>query len=127
MFTLAHLSDPHLAPLPAPRIADLASKRVLGWLQLAGPADAAAACNGARLPDDVQTAGRIDCHAPGNDRRRRTRRGNPVGMVAARVQVLEVELPMMLPLIGGRELRERLRCELRPLIQLRQNWLSNGC
>src|SRR5262249_15343867 len=32
MFTLAHLSDPHLAPLPAPRLADLASKRVLGWL-----------------------------------------------------------------------------------------------
>ena len=31
MFTLAHLSDPHLAPLPAPRLADLASKRVLGW------------------------------------------------------------------------------------------------
>jgi 3',5'-cyclic AMP phosphodiesterase CpdA len=32
LFTLAHLSDPHLAPLPAPRLADLASKRVLGWL-----------------------------------------------------------------------------------------------
>jgi 3',5'-cyclic AMP phosphodiesterase CpdA len=32
MFTLAHLSDPHLAPLPTPRIADLAGKRVLGWL-----------------------------------------------------------------------------------------------
>jgi 3',5'-cyclic AMP phosphodiesterase CpdA len=31
MFTLAHLSDPHLAPLPTPRLADLASKRVLGW------------------------------------------------------------------------------------------------
>jgi 3',5'-cyclic AMP phosphodiesterase CpdA len=32
MYVLAHLSDPHLAPLPAPRLADLASKRVLGWL-----------------------------------------------------------------------------------------------
>jgi 3',5'-cyclic AMP phosphodiesterase CpdA len=32
MFVLAHLSDPHLAPLPAPRLTDLASKRVLGWL-----------------------------------------------------------------------------------------------
>jgi 3',5'-cyclic AMP phosphodiesterase CpdA len=32
MFVLAHLSDPHLAPLPAPRLAELASKRVLGWL-----------------------------------------------------------------------------------------------
>ena len=32
LFVLAHLSDPHLAPLPTPRLADLASKRVLGWL-----------------------------------------------------------------------------------------------
>jgi 3',5'-cyclic AMP phosphodiesterase CpdA len=32
LYTLAHLSDPHLAPLPAPRIVDLAGKRVLGWL-----------------------------------------------------------------------------------------------
>jgi len=32
MFTLAHLSDPHLAPLPPPRNAELASKRVLGYL-----------------------------------------------------------------------------------------------
>ena len=32
MFVLAHLSDPHLAPLPTPRLADLAGKRVLGWL-----------------------------------------------------------------------------------------------
>ena len=32
MFVLAHLSDPHLAPLPRPRVADLAGKRVLGWL-----------------------------------------------------------------------------------------------
>jgi 3',5'-cyclic AMP phosphodiesterase CpdA len=32
MFVLAHLSDPHLAPLPAPRLADLAGKRMLGYL-----------------------------------------------------------------------------------------------
>ncbi len=32
MFTLAHLSDPHLAPLPTPRLAELASKRLLGYL-----------------------------------------------------------------------------------------------
>ena len=31
LYVLAHLSDPHLAPLPPPRLADLASKRVLGW------------------------------------------------------------------------------------------------
>ncbi len=32
MFTLAHLSDPHLAPLPSPRLGALMSKRVIGWL-----------------------------------------------------------------------------------------------
>jgi 3',5'-cyclic AMP phosphodiesterase CpdA len=32
VFLLAHLSDPHLAPLPVPRLGDLASKRVLGYL-----------------------------------------------------------------------------------------------
>ena len=32
MFTLAHLSDPHLAPLPTPRFSELASKRLLGFL-----------------------------------------------------------------------------------------------
>ena len=32
MFVLAHLSDPHLAPLPAPRLRDLAGKRVLGYV-----------------------------------------------------------------------------------------------
>jgi 3',5'-cyclic AMP phosphodiesterase CpdA len=31
-FTLAHLSDPHLAPVPAPRWRDLAGKRALGYL-----------------------------------------------------------------------------------------------
>src|SRR4051812_12889041 len=32
VFSLAHLSDPHLAPLPPPRPGDLASKRLLGYL-----------------------------------------------------------------------------------------------
>jgi 3',5'-cyclic AMP phosphodiesterase CpdA len=31
-FTLAHLSDPHLPPLPAARFADLAGKRAFGYL-----------------------------------------------------------------------------------------------
>src|SRR5450631_200468 len=31
-FTLAHLSDPHLPPLPAARFVDLAGKRALGYL-----------------------------------------------------------------------------------------------
>ncbi len=31
-FTLAHLSDPHVPPLPAPRLSELASKRALGYL-----------------------------------------------------------------------------------------------
>jgi 3',5'-cyclic AMP phosphodiesterase CpdA len=31
-FALAHLSDPHLAPVPAPRWRDLAGKRALGYL-----------------------------------------------------------------------------------------------
>ena len=31
MFTLAHLSDPHLAPLPAPARRELAGKRVTGY------------------------------------------------------------------------------------------------
>jgi 3',5'-cyclic AMP phosphodiesterase CpdA len=32
MFVLAHLSDPHLAPLPAPRLRELAGKRMLGYV-----------------------------------------------------------------------------------------------
>jgi 3',5'-cyclic AMP phosphodiesterase CpdA len=31
-FTLAHLSDPHLPPLPNPRLGELANKRALGYL-----------------------------------------------------------------------------------------------
>src|SRR5689334_19524566 len=32
MFTLAHLSDPHLAPLPPPRWTELIGKRVTGYI-----------------------------------------------------------------------------------------------
>ena len=32
MFVLAHLSDPHISPLPSPRLAELAGKRALGYL-----------------------------------------------------------------------------------------------
>src|SRR5690349_6753648 len=32
MFTLAHLSDPHLGPLPRPRLNHLLSKRLIGYL-----------------------------------------------------------------------------------------------
>src|SRR5262245_6811574 len=32
MYTLAHLSDPHLGPLPRPRFRDLAGKRAIGFL-----------------------------------------------------------------------------------------------
>jgi 3',5'-cyclic AMP phosphodiesterase CpdA len=32
MFVLAHLSDPHLAPMPRPRFADLLGKRITGYL-----------------------------------------------------------------------------------------------
>ena len=31
-FTLAHLSDPHLAPLPQPRATELLGKRALGYV-----------------------------------------------------------------------------------------------
>jgi len=32
MFTLAHLSDPHLGPIPTPRLAEIANKRGLGLI-----------------------------------------------------------------------------------------------
>jgi 3',5'-cyclic AMP phosphodiesterase CpdA len=32
MFRLAHLSDPHVPPLPRPRIGELMNKRLLGYL-----------------------------------------------------------------------------------------------
>ena len=32
MFRLAHLSDPHLGPLPEPELLQLLSKRILGYV-----------------------------------------------------------------------------------------------
>src|SRR3546814_2271019 len=32
MFKLAHISDPHLGPLPPVRVAELLNKRFFGWL-----------------------------------------------------------------------------------------------
>ncbi len=32
MFTLAHLSDPHLGPLPRPRLRELATRRAIGFI-----------------------------------------------------------------------------------------------
>ena len=32
MFVLAHLSDPHLGPMPTPRLAELVGKRATGFL-----------------------------------------------------------------------------------------------
>src|SRR5438094_9851966 len=32
MFVLAHLSDPHLGPLPSPRLSELAGKRATGFV-----------------------------------------------------------------------------------------------
>src|SRR3984957_13204324 len=37
VFTLAHLSDPHLPPLPRPRLRELANKRMLGYLHWRHP------------------------------------------------------------------------------------------
>ncbi|HEX3710381.1 MAG TPA: metallophosphoesterase, partial [Pseudolabrys sp.] len=31
-FVLAHLSDPHLAPLPRPRVDELIGKRITGYV-----------------------------------------------------------------------------------------------
>src|SRR5690349_18681214 len=66
MFTLAHLSDPHLVPLPQARPGELASKRLIGYLhwhrkrgRLYRPemlADLVAAVHAAR-PDHIAVTG----------------------------------------------------------------------
>ncbi len=58
MFRLAHLSDPHLGPLPDPKLVELASKRVLGYVNWRR--NRAAAHTGAHLRGligDLQTIG----------------------------------------------------------------------
>lgn len=65
-FTLAHLSDPHLAPLPKPRLAELAGKRVLGYVnwtrnrhkyQRRDVLDALVADMKAQAPDHIAVTG----------------------------------------------------------------------
>ena len=52
MFTLAHLSDPHLAPLPAPRWSELIGKRVTGYInwQRSGASSTSAPCSTGSSP-----------------------------------------------------------------------------
>jgi 3',5'-cyclic AMP phosphodiesterase CpdA len=65
-FTLAHLSDPHLPPLPAPSLRELAGKRALGYLnwtrnrhkhQRREVLDALAADMRAQRPDHIAITG----------------------------------------------------------------------
>ena len=65
-FTLAHLSDPHLAPLPKPRLIELAGKRALGYVnwtrnrhkyQRREVLDALVADMKAQAPDHVAVTG----------------------------------------------------------------------
>jgi 3',5'-cyclic AMP phosphodiesterase CpdA len=58
MFTLAHLSDPHLGPLPKPRIRELAGKRVFGfmnWRQGRHVTHVSSVCDA--LVDDLKAQG----------------------------------------------------------------------
>ncbi len=68
MFTLAHLSDPHLAPLPQPRWTELLNKRITGYINwrrgrhlIHDPAtlDAIVADLKAQKPDHVAVTGDI--------------------------------------------------------------------
>ena len=65
-FTLAHLSDPHIPPLPAPRIGELPGKRMLGYLNWTrnrhrihqpGVLDALVADIKAQRPDHIAVTG----------------------------------------------------------------------
>lgn len=66
MFTLAHISDVHLAPLPRPRLTQLLGKRMLGYLNWHGgrkhmhrraTLDALMADMGAQAPDHIAVTG----------------------------------------------------------------------
>ena len=68
MLTLAHLSDPHLAPLPEPRWSELIGKRVTGYINwqrrrqfIHDPAvlSAIAADLRAQAPDHIAVTGDI--------------------------------------------------------------------
>jgi 3',5'-cyclic AMP phosphodiesterase CpdA len=65
-FTLAHMSDPHLPPLPTPRLIDLAGKRALGYLnwtrnrhkyQRRDVLDALVSDMQAQMPDHIAVTG----------------------------------------------------------------------
>ncbi|MBR0814370.1 metallophosphoesterase [Bradyrhizobium diazoefficiens] len=65
-FTLAHLSDPHLPPLPKPQLIELAGKRVLGYVnwtrnrhkyQRREVLDALVADMKAQVPDHIAVTG----------------------------------------------------------------------
>lgn len=67
-FLLAHLSDPHMPPLPVPRLRDLAGKRMLGYLNWTrnrfavhqrGILDAIVADLQAQHPDHIALTGDI--------------------------------------------------------------------
>ena len=66
MFVLAHISDPHLAPMPRPRFGDLLGKRITGYLNwtlrraphhLPGTIDAIVNDVAAARPDHVAVTG----------------------------------------------------------------------
>jgi 3',5'-cyclic AMP phosphodiesterase CpdA len=68
MFTLAHLSDPHLAPLPVPRWSELIGKRITGYINWqkkrrfihdAATLAAVIADSKAQIPDHVVVTGDI--------------------------------------------------------------------
>src|SRR5262249_3995736 len=68
MFTLAHLSDPHLAPLPTPHWKELIGKRLTGYINWqkkrrfihnAEPLAAIGADNKAQNPDHTAVSGDI--------------------------------------------------------------------
>ncbi|MCC2111406.1 MAG: metallophosphoesterase [Hyphomicrobiales bacterium] len=58
MLLLAHLSDPHLGPLPEPRLHELASKRLFGYLNWLGSRGAVLVNDTlTRLTDDIAAQG----------------------------------------------------------------------
>ena len=74
-FTLAHLSDPHLAPLPKPRLIELAGKRAFGYVnwtrnrhkyQRREVLDALVTDMKAQAPDHIAVTGDLVTTIPGN-------------------------------------------------------------
>jgi 3',5'-cyclic AMP phosphodiesterase CpdA len=59
MFTLAHLSDPHLAPLPQPRWSELIGKRATGYINDPAVLAKIVADMKAQAPDHIAVTGDI--------------------------------------------------------------------